>query len=100
AIGIVLGLLLLVLVLSDALLKTNFAAPCLNNFQAFQKIFFVSSCISLVVAFWLLAQLFMSRSVRWIADRDRTRYWHDEPLYRRSRFDDQLALAHAPRPRL
>jgi len=28
---------------------------------------------------------FVNRTVRWIADRDRTRHWYDEPTYRRSR---------------
>ena len=29
--------------------------------------------------------MFMNRTVRYIADRDRTRHWYDEPVYRRPR---------------
>ena len=93
AIAVVVGLLMLCLVVIDLVLGTNLAAM---SFRAglfspgMGRVFFVSSCVSLVVAFWLLSQLFMSRAVRWIADRDRTRHWHDEPMYRRSRVHDPI----------
>jgi hypothetical protein len=90
AIGILAGLLLIVLLLVDVTIGTSLATLCLRNFPYFMSVFFVSSCISLVIAFWLLSQLFMNRAVRWIADRDRTRHWHDEPLYRRSRLPEPV----------
>ncbi|MGD9715421.1 MAG: hypothetical protein AB7V46_25715, partial [Thermomicrobiales bacterium] len=80
------GLLLLILVLFDWLVGTSLAALCVS--QHFYRVFFISSCIGLVFAFWLMAALLANRTVRWIADRDRTRHWHDEPLYRRSRLPD------------
>jgi hypothetical protein len=82
---IVAGLLLLVLVLVDIGLGTSFATMCVRNLPYFLHVFFISSCISLVIIFWALAVLFMQRTVRHIADRERTRHWYDEPLYRRSR---------------
>jgi ABC-type transport system involved in multi-copper enzyme maturation permease subunit len=88
AFAILAGLLLLMIVLMDFVLKTNLASLCWN--KHFYRVFFISSCLGLVVAFWLLAALFVSRTVRWIADRDRTRHWHDEPLYRRSRLPDMV----------
>ncbi len=84
------GLLLVVLLIIDYLIGTRMALLCVQNFDHFVRVFFVSSCISLVIAFWLLSQLFMNRAVRWIADRDRTRHWHDEPLYRRSRLPEPV----------
>jgi ABC-type Na+ efflux pump permease subunit len=93
AIGVVVALLLLVLVVIDLVLGTNLAGMSVRAglfSPGMMRVIFVSSCVSLVVAFWLLSQLFMSRSVRWIADRDRTRHWHDEPMYRRSRVRDPI----------
>jgi hypothetical protein len=79
-------LLLLVILLFDYLVGTNLAALCFNRHM--YRMFFISSCIGVVVAFWLVAALLAGRTVRWIADRDRTRHWYDEPLYRRSRLPD------------
>jgi ABC-type transport system involved in multi-copper enzyme maturation permease subunit len=93
AIGIVVGLLLVALLLIDMVIGTNLARLALNAGMfgdGMRRVFFVSSCVSLVVAFWLLTKLFMARAVRWIADRDRTRHWHDEPLYRRSRINEPI----------
>ncbi len=84
-IGILYGILLLCILLLDMFLGTNLYGLVRASWANFFQVFFVSSCIVLVIAFWLLAQLFLARCVRWIADRDRTRHWHDEPLYRRSR---------------
>src|SRR5207302_9527314 len=47
--------------------------------------FVAFSCIALVLIFGLLPQLFLRWAQRWIADRERTRHWHDEPVYRRAR---------------
>lgn len=91
AFAVVMGILLIVLLVFDLLLNTGLAGMCMN--QHFSRVFFVSSCIGLVVAFWLLAVMFANRTVRWIADRDRTRHWYDEPVYRRSRRSD-LPLRH------
>jgi hypothetical protein len=91
AFAVVMGLLLLILLLFDLLLNTGLAAMCMS--QHFYRVFFISSCLGLVIAFWLLAAMFVNRTVRWIADRDRTRHWYDEPVYRRSRRAD-LPLRH------
>jgi ABC-type Na+ efflux pump permease subunit len=90
AIGIVVGVLLLVLVIIDLFIGTRLALLCVNNMPYLMRVFFISSCLSLVVAFWLLAKVFMHRAHRWIADRDRTRHWYDEPLYRRSRINEPI----------
>jgi ABC-type transport system involved in multi-copper enzyme maturation permease subunit len=43
------------------------------------------SCIGMALIFLLLSRLFLGRAQRWIADRERTRHWHEEPVYRRAR---------------
>ena len=47
--------------------------------------FLVAVCIGFEVIFWLAAKFFLNWAQRWIADRERTRHWHEEPVYRRSR---------------
>jgi ABC-type transport system involved in multi-copper enzyme maturation permease subunit len=69
--------------LMDYALGTT-AGRTIGNNAAFFPIFIVSSWIGLAVIFFWLAKLFLDRSLRWIADRERTRHWHDEPIYRRS----------------
>jgi ABC-type Na+ efflux pump permease subunit len=78
-------LLLLLLVLVDAALGTKMSDLVFSGLSVYFITFFVASCIGLAVTFWLTSRLLLSRAQRWIADRERTRHWHDEPLYRRSR---------------
>jgi ABC-type transport system involved in multi-copper enzyme maturation permease subunit len=47
--------------------------------------FVAFSCVALGLIFVLLPQLFLRWAQRWIADRERTRHWYDEPIYRRAR---------------
>jgi hypothetical protein len=35
--------------------------------------------------FLVASRLFLGWAQRWIADRERTRHWYDEPVYRRAR---------------
>jgi ABC-type transport system involved in multi-copper enzyme maturation permease subunit len=43
------------------------------------------SCIGMALIFLIISRLFLGRAQRWIADRERTRHWHEEPVYRRAR---------------
>src|SRR5437762_11435162 len=83
--AIVTLILLLMLFFVDKLLGTSLAALCLSNMSYFTRAFLVASPTCLVILFYLLARWFLYRAQRWIADRERTRHWHDEPIYRRSR---------------
>jgi ABC-type transport system involved in multi-copper enzyme maturation permease subunit len=57
-----------------------------NPFASFDpRAFFVLTCLGLALIFWLMSRLFLSQALRWVADRERTRHWYDEPIYRRSR---------------
>jgi ABC-type transport system involved in multi-copper enzyme maturation permease subunit len=52
---------------------------------AFETPFLILSSIVLALIFWLMARTFLSHALRWVADRERTRHWNEEPVYRRSR---------------
>jgi ABC-type transport system involved in multi-copper enzyme maturation permease subunit len=45
----------------------------------------LTSSAVLAAIFWLTARLFRKWARRWVADRDRTRHWAEEPVFRRSR---------------
>jgi ABC-type transport system involved in multi-copper enzyme maturation permease subunit len=79
ALMIVAVLLYLLLLLVDVMIRSNMAA----SFDF--RLFIVATCVSLAVIFWLMARLFLNRAHRYIADRERTRHWYEEPLYRRPR---------------
>jgi ABC-type Na+ efflux pump permease subunit len=79
------GILLIFLLFVDWLVGSNFAAICFRNGAYFMRVFAIASSVGLAVLCWLMARLFLNRAQRWVADRDRTRHWHDEPFYRRSR---------------
>jgi hypothetical protein len=81
AIFVAYGIILLVLLIIGTILNVPLAGPFWGAFSTF----FVASCIGLALAYWLTARWFLNRSVRHIADRERTRHWYDEPVYRRAR---------------
>jgi hypothetical protein len=89
------GILLLMLAFIDLALGTSMAAICFNNRMYFLRVFLVTSSMALVATFWLMARMFLYRAQRWVADRDRTRHWHEEPVYRRSRIDRPLSRIEA-----
>ena len=47
--------------------------------------FVALSCVVLAGIFLGLPRMFLGWAQRWIADRERTRHWHEEPYYRRAR---------------
>jgi ABC-type transport system involved in multi-copper enzyme maturation permease subunit len=49
------------------------------------RAFTVMTCLGLALVFWLMSRLFLYRAQRWVADRERTRHWYEEPIFRRSR---------------
>jgi ABC-type Na+ efflux pump permease subunit len=77
-------ILLLFLAIIDWFIGSNLAGAVGWN-MAFLRVFAIASSIGLALTLWLLARVFLNRAQRWVADRDRTRHWHDEPFYRRSR---------------
>jgi ABC-type transport system involved in multi-copper enzyme maturation permease subunit len=75
-------ILILAVAFVDLALKTQFAAILIGNLAIFMQLFWFTSAIGLVLSFYLFARYFVKRAQRWIADRERTRHWGDEPEYR------------------
>ena len=82
---IVFLLLCIVLMIVDLFLHTGVSGLILSNFLVFFSVFLISTCVAMALACWIMARYFLSWAQRWVADRERTRHWYDEPLYRRSR---------------
>jgi ABC-type transport system involved in multi-copper enzyme maturation permease subunit len=84
-IAVLAGLLLVVVALIDLILGTRMTNRALTGMTTYMNLFLVAACIGLAVIFLLMARLFLNWAQRHIADRERTRHWHEEPVYRRSR---------------
>jgi ABC-type transport system involved in multi-copper enzyme maturation permease subunit len=62
----------------------------------FPLAFEIASYIGLALCFWGLAWFFLADAQKWVADRERTRHWHEEPMdygYRRRRRRPRLRSA-------
>jgi hypothetical protein len=68
----------LILLLFDQTYGT--ATASVVGFADWYTAFFIASCFALAGLFYLLALFFLSDARKWIADRERTRHWKDEPL--------------------
>jgi ABC-type transport system involved in multi-copper enzyme maturation permease subunit len=77
------GILLFLLAIIDLFAGTGLANLGFNAY--FSRTFAVASAIGLAVTFFILARWFLYLTQRHIADRERTRHWHDEPYYRQGR---------------
>ncbi|MGH7169161.1 MAG: ABC transporter permease subunit [Gemmataceae bacterium] len=77
----IVGLLLLSL---DKQLGTQLSVTA-GSFSVDHRVFTIRTCLGLALLFWLMSRLFLSLALRWVADRERTRHWYEEPVYRRSR---------------
>jgi ABC-type transport system involved in multi-copper enzyme maturation permease subunit len=84
------GILLIFLLFVDWMVGTTLAGLAFRNGPMFMRVFAYSSSIGLAVIFWVMARIFLARAQRWVADRERTRHWYDEPFYRRSRPRESL----------
>jgi hypothetical protein len=66
------------------------------GFAQFWTAFLISACIGLALLFWGMSWFFIADAQKWVADRERTRHWHEEPLdygYRRRRRRPRLRSA-------
>ncbi len=79
------GLLMVVLALIDLILGTRISSQGMTAFDSFVKLFLGAACIALAGVFYLFSRLFLDWAQRRIADRERTRHWYEEPVYRRVR---------------
>ena len=69
----------------DKQLGTQLSAAATPFLSLDHRVFFVLTCLGLALIFWLTSRLFLHQALRWVADRERTRHWYEEPVYRRSR---------------
>jgi ABC-type transport system involved in multi-copper enzyme maturation permease subunit len=78
---IVLGLMAV-----DFYLQTGLGTSAANSFDTlFVPALQIASCLALAGIFWGLAWFFITDAQKWVADRERTRHWKDEPLRLRPR---------------
>jgi ABC-type Na+ efflux pump permease subunit len=69
----------------DRQFGTQLSATAGSLFTVDPRVFSILTCLGLALIFWLMSRLFLNQALRWVADRERTRHWHEEPIYRRSR---------------
>jgi ABC-type transport system involved in multi-copper enzyme maturation permease subunit len=74
-----------ILSLIDRSLGTGLSSAATPFLSIDHRVFFVASCISLALIFWFMSRTFLNQALRHVADRERTRHWYDEPVYRRTR---------------
>jgi ABC-type transport system involved in multi-copper enzyme maturation permease subunit len=74
---------------------TSLAPTTGGGFAQYMAAFVIATCLGLALIFWLTARLFLQNAQKWVSDRERTRHWHDEPIYRRPR----RRVVRAPYPR-
>ncbi len=53
------------------------------TFGEFYIAFLIATSLVLAAAFWGIAYYFLNDAQRWVAERERTRYWREEPYLRR-----------------
>lgn len=74
-----------ILTIIDATYGTGLAPRTGAGFAWYFLGFVTASCLGLMLMFWLASRMFLNAAQKWVAERERTRHWHDEPLYRRPR---------------
>lgn len=85
ALFVLMFIVALILAAIDAQLRTTLFRAFVQNFNSELNAFFVATCVSLAIIFWLCARFFLTRAQKWIAQRERTRHWQSAPVYRRSK---------------
>jgi ABC-type transport system involved in multi-copper enzyme maturation permease subunit len=78
-------IILLGLFVVDSYFGTGFGSTAASGFASFFTAFLVAACVVLAGAFWGMAWFFLNDAQKWVADRERTRHWRDEPLRFRPR---------------
>jgi ABC-type Na+ efflux pump permease subunit len=94
-IAILAVIIMAMLFVADSILGTQMAAVAVRGLNTYWTLFFVATCIGLAIIFFIAASLFVRNAQTWIATRDRTRHWDEEPIYRlaRRRISDRSLAA-------
>jgi ABC-type transport system involved in multi-copper enzyme maturation permease subunit len=79
---IITWIILIILMVIDARFGTNLAPGSMGGLMQFFAALTIAICLTLAIMFWVLARLFLGSAQKWIADRERTRHWEEEPAER------------------
>jgi hypothetical protein len=74
--------ILIILTLIDLRFSTSLAPGTAGGTMTFLVCFWIATCIGLALVCWIVARLFLRSAQKWVADRERTRHWEDEPTER------------------
>jgi ABC-type transport system involved in multi-copper enzyme maturation permease subunit len=74
-------MIVLFLVVLDMYMGTGVGRTAIGGFGQFYLGMLIGSCVALAGAFWGLGWFFLGDAQKWIADRERTRHWKDEPRH-------------------
>jgi hypothetical protein len=70
--------------LIDQFFNTSLLASATGGgFTRFFLTFKIASCLGLALICWLMSKFFLHDTQKWVAERERTRHWLDEPRYYR-----------------
>ena len=81
-IAVVAFMVLIVLALVDAALKLGYMSGIGGWMNFYFEAFQIASSLVLAAACYFVAWWFIADAERYVSDRERTRHWKDEPIYR------------------
>jgi ABC-type transport system involved in multi-copper enzyme maturation permease subunit len=81
AVLIIWGIVFFMVWLTANYLGVN-AAGWVGAFATGYVTFMIATWIGMVIAFFVAARLFLRGAQKWVADRERTRHWEDDPMER------------------
>jgi ABC-type transport system involved in multi-copper enzyme maturation permease subunit len=90
-IAIVAGVIYVILAIIDVRYGTTLAPNSPGGIANFRDAFLIATCLGLVILFWLVARLFLRSAQNWIANRERTRHWQEEPAQPRRKRRRRIA---------
>jgi ABC-type transport system involved in multi-copper enzyme maturation permease subunit len=79
---IVAWIIVLILAVIDQWLRLGMARTAMGIFSSYLTVFKVAMCLVLAGMFYTVAKFFLAAAEKRVADRERTRAWKDEPVYR------------------
>jgi ABC-type transport system involved in multi-copper enzyme maturation permease subunit len=79
------GIMAAVIGAFDNYFHTNLAPGAAGALAFYWPCFEIAAWIGLALCFWGLAVFFLNDAQRWVADRERTRHWKEEPMSYRPR---------------
>jgi ABC-type transport system involved in multi-copper enzyme maturation permease subunit len=69
----------------DTRLQTGLLGIFLKNLTSTMQLYLFAIWLSLAISSWIIARFFLNWAQTYIARRERTRHWHNAPVYRKSK---------------